>query len=117
MAACAHFCQSQPQPGEPALYNSGSTGYAASGSTEYGVLAFLANPSGNGNVLILEGTSVAGTESVSDYLFANDRLEPFLARIRRADGSLPHFEMLLASENVNGSASPSRLVAWHVHPN
>ena len=101
------FTNRQPQPGEPAKY--------ITGKAEYGVLAFLANPSGNGNVLIIEGTSVAGTESASDFLFSSNELEPFLEKIRRADGSVPHFEVIVSTESLNGSASPLRTLAWRVH--
>jgi succinate dehydrogenase hydrophobic anchor subunit len=101
------FTNRQPQPGEPAKY--------VTGKAEYGVLAFLSNPSGNGNALIIEGTSVAGTESASDFLFNSNELEPFLEKIRRADGSVPHFEVIVSTESLNGSASPLRTLAWRVH--
>ena len=58
---------------------------------EYGTLAFLPNLSGTGSVLLIEGTSVAGTEAISDFLFEDNTMEPFLAKISRKDGSLPHF--------------------------
>jgi succinate dehydrogenase hydrophobic anchor subunit len=101
------FTNRHPQPGEPAMY--------VADKAEYGVLAFLANPGGSGNVLIIEGTSVAGTESASDFLFNSNALEPFLEKIRRRDGSLPHFEVILSTENLNGSASPLQTLAWRVH--
>lgn len=101
------FTNRHPQPGEPAKY--------ITGKAEYGVLAFLANPSGSGNVLIIEGTSVAGTESASDFLFNSNELELFLEKIRRADGSLPHFEVIVSTESLNGSASPLQTLAWRVH--
>lgn len=100
------FVNRKPQAGEPAKY--------VTGNAEYGVLAFLSNPSGNGNVLIIEGTSVAGTESASDFLFDSHEFEPFLESIRKADGTVPHFEVLVATESLNGSAAPSRVVAWRV---
>lgn len=101
------FANRNPKAGEPPKF--------VTGSTEYGVLAFLANPSGRGNALIIEGTSVAGTESASDFLFNNNQLESFLESIRRPNGSLPHFEVIFSTQSLDGSASPSKMVAWRVH--
>lgn len=101
------FINRHPKAGESPIY--------LCSKAEYGVLAFLPNPSGTGSVFIIEGTSVAGTESVSDFLFAGSLLEPFLKSIREPDGSLPHFEALLTTESLNGSAMPSRLLAWRAY--
>jgi len=63
-------------------------------------------------VLILEGTSMAGTESAADFVFENGRLLPFLEKIRNPNGALPYFELLLQSNNVNGTASESEIIAY-----
>jgi hypothetical protein len=81
-----------------------------------GVLAFLPNLGGNGNALIIEGNSMAGTEAISDFLFDDAALLPFLKKIRKAGGSLPHFEVLVESNNVNGSAGPFHILAYRIHP-
>lgn len=81
-----------------------------------GVLAFLPNLDGNGNALIIEGNSMAGTEAISDFLFDDAVLLPFLAKIKKTDGSLPHFEVLVESNNVNGSAGPFHILAYRTHP-
>jgi len=81
-----------------------------------GVLAFLANLDGAGNVLIVEGNSMAGTEAISDFLFDDHALLPFLAKITRPDGSLPHFEVLIESTSINGSAGPFHVIAYRTAP-
>ena len=81
-----------------------------------GVLAFLANLDGAGNVLIVEGNSMAGTEAISDFLFDDHALLPFLATITRPDGSLPHFEVLIESTSINGSAGPFQVIAGRTAP-
>jgi hypothetical protein len=48
-----------------------------------GVLAFLPNLDGNGNALIVEGNSMAGTEAISDFLFEDAALLPFLIKIKK----------------------------------
>src|SRR6202007_2695736 len=73
----------------------------------YGIVASRPNLSGSGEILILEGTSMAGTESAADFVFDDTRFLPFLDRIRRPNGSLPYFELLLQSNNMNGTESTS----------
>lgn len=83
----------------------------------YGVIALLPNLGNSGQVLMLEGTSMAGTESAADFIFDDTRLLPFLSKIRRPDGSLPHFELLLRANNVNGNASPSGVIGYRTYAN
>jgi hypothetical protein len=78
----------------------------------YGVVAYLPNLSGNGNVLILEGTTIAGTECALDFVSDDSQLLPFLKQLRRADGSLPHFEVVLGTDNMSGSAVKNSILAW-----
>jgi hypothetical protein len=81
-----------------------------------GVLAFLPNLDADGNALIIEGNSMAGTEAIGDFLFDDAALLPFLAKIKTADGHLPHFEVLVESNSVNGSAGAFRILAYRTHP-
>lgn len=101
------FANRKPQAGENSLYRCDQF--------EYGVLAFLPNLSNTGNVLIAEGTSVAGTEAISDFLFADSTLDTFLRKIARPNGTIPHFEILVRSGNLNGSASRSEIVAYRTY--
>jgi hypothetical protein len=78
----------------------------------YGVVAYLPNLSGNGNVLILEGTSIAGTECALDFVSDDTQVLPFLKQIRRADGSLPRFEVVLGTSNMSGNAVKNSILAW-----
>lgn len=78
----------------------------------YGVVAFTPNLSGNGNALLIEGTSMAGTEAAWDFISDDSELLPFLKKIQRPDGKIPHFEVLLATQNMNSSAVHSSLLAW-----
>jgi hypothetical protein len=80
----------------------------------YGVVAFLPNLSGTGNVLILEGTSMAGTQSAWDFVANDSSFLPFVNRIKRPDGSIPHFQLVLDSTNLTGSAITRSILAWRV---
>jgi hypothetical protein len=78
----------------------------------YGVVALMSNLSGTGNVLILEGTSMAGTECAWDFVSDDSSLLPFLHRIKRADGTIPHFQLVLDSINLNDSSVKRTILAW-----
>lgn len=71
----------------------------------YGVLAFIPGIEPSRNVLIIEGTSVAGTESIYDLLSNEEELNPLLKHFKAPDGSLMHFEVLLSAQPLNESAS------------
>ena len=78
----------------------------------YGLVALRPNLEGSGQILIVEGTSMAGTESAADFVFDDARLLPFLDKIRNLNGALPYFELLLQSNNMNGNASQSEIIAY-----
>jgi hypothetical protein len=98
-----------PRAGEPAHWDSiwGDPQHRV-----YGVVAFTPNLSGNGNALLIEGTSMAGTEAAWDFISDDSELLPFLKKIQRPDGKIPHFELLLETRNMSSSAVHSSLLAW-----
>lgn len=98
-----------PRGNESAHYD---TGKQDPMHTVYGLAALLPNVGGAGKVLILEGTSMAGTESAADFVFDRSRLTQFLSRIQGPDGAIPYFEVLLQSSNVDGNASQSRILGF-----
>ena len=61
----------------------------------FGVVVYLPSFAGDGNALLLEGTGMSGAEIGMDFVLDDTQLLPFLNRIGRADGTLPHFELLL----------------------
>ena len=106
------FFNRHPQPGEAAEY---STSEFDPRQKVLGVLAFLPNLDGSGSALIVEGNSIAGTEAISDFLFNDAALLPFLDRLKRSDGTLSHFEVLIESNSVNGSAGPFHVLAYRTN--
>jgi hypothetical protein len=107
------FINRHPQAGETPQF---SVSDADPSRRVLGVLAFLPNLDADGNALIIEGNSMAGTEAIGDFLFDDAALLPFLAKIKTADGHLPHFEVLVESNSVNGSAGAFRILAYRTHP-
>ena len=47
-----------------------------------------------------------------DFLNDDSQLLPFLNQIRRPDGSIPHFEILIETRNMDASAVQSHILAW-----
>ena len=98
-----------PRIGELPHYDSNRTDPQ---QTVYAVVALRHNLGGSRQVLILEGTSMAGTEAAADFVLDDGTLLPFLNKIRRPDGSIPSFEVLLQSTSLDGNASQSKVIAY-----
>lgn len=101
------FLNRHSKPGEDSIYRCDQF--------EYGVLAYLPGLNGSNNALLIGGTSVAGTEAISDFLFEGNSLEPFLENISATGHPLPHFELLLRSRSIAGSASRTDIVAYRIY--
>ncbi len=102
----------EPQGSEQAEYISDES----PSHTIYGVLAFLPGIDPSKNVLILEGTSLPGTEAIYDFVFDHDQLEQLLKQFKNRDGSLKHFEVLLSSKYLNGNAATFQPLASRTYP-
>lgn len=94
------YTNRSPRPGE----QTGYCGDTASGE-QYGVVAFLPNLSGTGSVLMIEGTTTAGTEAAWQFLDAGQRFNDFVYRQRLAEAGrkLPYFELLLRVRTRGGA--------------
>ena len=98
-----------PRPNEPHQWDSAERDPER---RVYGVVAFVPNLADNGNALILEGTSMSGTEAAWDFVRDDSQLLPFLHSIRRPDGTIPHFELILGTNNMGASAVRTSVLAW-----
>jgi hypothetical protein len=100
-----------PLPGEPKQWASASDDPQ---HRVFGIVALLPNLTGDGDVLILEGTSMSGTEAAWDFVADDSKLLPFLKTIRTHDGSVPHFEVLVGTNNMGSSSVATSVYAWRV---
>jgi len=100
-----------PKPGEPKQWDSV---WNDPQRRVFCLVAYVPSLEGNGNTLILEGTSMSGTEGAWDFVSDDAQLLPFLHRIQRPNGTIPHFELLLSNQNINASAGKSLPLAWRV---
>ncbi len=66
--------------------------------------------------MLVQGTSMAGTEGAADFLFDNQGFREFTRKIARPDGSVPHFELLLQTSSVGGNAPKASVLTYHLLP-
>jgi hypothetical protein len=97
-----------PASGEPPAYAYNPRNDA---QLAYAHLAFLPADGNTGNVLVIEGTTTAGTEAASDFILNDTLLTPLLQQAKLPNGETGRFELLLQARNIGGSAPQAVLVA------
>ena len=104
----SYFENRQARAGEAAVYRN-------SPAVSYCDLAFLPNLSHTGNVLVISGTEMEGTEAGGEFL-TTPRGMATLQRYVKVDGSgrLPYFEALLRSSKIGGAAPGFEVIAVRV---
>jgi hypothetical protein len=78
---------------------------------------FLPNVNRESNILILQGTSMAGLEIALQVLDNPALFRDLVRRLGaggRRDGELPYFEALIGARTLNGVAGESAIVACRV---
>ncbi|HEY3440081.1 MAG TPA: hypothetical protein VGK29_04995 [Paludibaculum sp.] len=103
----AWFQNRAPKAGEQATY------HGRWGRMSYCRVAFLSNPKGTGNVLLISGTDVQSTEAGGEFVTREEwvrQLWPLLGV--KVGQPLPYFEVLLQGELVSQSIPQFRISAW-----
>jgi hypothetical protein len=108
----ATIVNEHPQPGERVTYESR---WNEPAHETYALISFLPNLGGKGNLLVLQGLDVAGTQAAAEALFNSDALAPTLQRATRPDGSIRYFEILVRSMSINWNAADSQVIASRIH--
>ena len=80
----------------------------------YCVISYLPNPQQSGKVLILAGTDSAATEGAGDFLTSEDQLSRFEKMLHVT--TLPYFELVLKTSNLNGTPIDAQIVAYRTYP-
>jgi hypothetical protein len=99
---------SNPRAGEPASY---PFSLQDPQHRAYALIALLPNLSGKGHVLLIEGTSMAGTQTALDFLFNDSSMESLMARCKMPDGSMGPFEVLLQTIEVGSRATGASILS------
>jgi hypothetical protein len=101
-----------PRPGESASYL--MFGEDGQPGATYGLISFLPSDGTTGNVLLIEGTNMEGTEAAGSMILdpksAQDILS--LAGIPEGSRSHPFFEILIETKVLAGEPSQTRVIAW-----
>ena len=82
----------------------------------YATVAFLPNLGGGGNILVVQGFSLADTEAAAEFLMNRRDFDKLFGPIVGKQSALPHFELLLKTLDVNGIGSPPSLLAYRIYP-
>jgi hypothetical protein len=102
-----------PRAGEQPLYTEGVKNGIA---RVYGLIAFQPSLDGEGDVLLVAGTSSAGTQTAADFLLNGRTFDEFLRKIQQPDGHIPHFEVLLEGRDLGGNVPQPAVVAYRLMP-
>lgn len=104
----SYFENRTPAPGEPAFYRTNS-------SVSYCQIAFMPNLARTGNILVIGGTEVEGTEGGSEFVTTEQSLSQMSAVAKPdAEGKLPYFEALLESSRVGGAVPSFHIVSARI---
>jgi len=106
-----YIANRHPRPGEaasytPSLYPSGFAGYS--------VVAYLPNPSHNGNVIILTGTDSDATSAAAEFLTSEEQLKKFQNTLQVQ--KFPYFEVLLKTSRLSGTSFSSEILGYRTYP-
>lgn len=102
-----------PRKGELPLYMQDSSDPQG---RVYGLVTYESSLDGEGSVLLVAGTSSAGTQAAADFLLSNHLFADFLRQVQLPNGSIPHFELLLVARNLNGNVAGSSILASRLSP-
>jgi hypothetical protein len=102
----------RPKNGEPASFSLPETGTGA--GERFSLVASLPNPGKTGNVLILSGQEMSGTEAAANLVTTDRLFQEVLAKLP-PDGGLPHFEALLRVKHVEYTMRSYEILAVHPH--
>jgi hypothetical protein len=106
-----------PQKGEEREYH--PSALDATTRVIYGSIAFLPNLNRDSSVLILQGTSMGGTEVALELLGNESQFQDLIRRITGRtprDGAPPYFEALIRTQSINGVAAESSIAAYRLIP-
>jgi hypothetical protein len=98
-----------PAAGEQAIY----TGLPSPSDGGFCVVAYLPNPQQSGKAIIIAGTDSAATEGGGDFLTSEDQLSRLQKLLHVT--TLPYFEVLLKTTNLNGTPIDAKIVAYRTY--
>jgi hypothetical protein len=107
-----YIANRHPRPGEAASYIPSSQ--YPNGFVGYSVVAYLPNPSHNGNTIILAGTDSDATSAAAEFLTSEKQLKKFQSTLHVQ--KFPYFEVLLKTSRLSGTSLNSEILAYRIYP-
>jgi hypothetical protein len=105
----------RPQPGEPTSFTHPSAGANGPGD-RFSLVVCLPNSGKTGNVLILSGQEMSGTEAAANLVTTDRLFREVLAKLpAREGGGVPYFEALLRVKHVEYTTQGYEILAVHPH--
>ncbi len=102
-----------PLPGEREAY--ATTGDASGPSETYSLIALLPNLGKTGNVLLLAGLTMVGTEAAGEFVATQEFADELAKRLPSRPGEpQKYFEMLIRTKAVGGAARETDVMAARV---
>ncbi|WP_321470104.1 hypothetical protein [uncultured Paludibaculum sp.] len=103
----------RPVAGEPASFSLPEAGKGI--GERFSVVAFLPNPGKTGNILILSGQEMSGTEAAADLVTTDRLFQEVLAKLPQKGSEVPYFEALLRVKHVEYTMQSYEILAVHSH--
>lgn len=75
-------------------------------------IAFLPNLAGTGNVLVVQGFTLAGTQAAAEFVTNRENFDRSFRLYAGPAAKLPHFEILLATMDVDGMLRKADLAMY-----
>jgi hypothetical protein len=100
-----------PLPGEDQNYYSSWSSYS---HTTYAVLAYLPNLGKSGHALLVQGMDGSGTEAAAQIIFNGENLRQIFSHVRRPDGSIRSFEVLLRATDIGSHATNPQIISIRI---
>lgn len=109
-----HIRNRSPQAGEQSVYSvTGPTGFSGE---DYATISLVPGLGDHGNVLLLQGLRLEGTEAAIRFLSDDESRRDLATKLKTANGGkLPrYFEALLHSHSIGGSAASVDCIAVRI---
>jgi hypothetical protein len=108
------FLNRHPRDGEPKIYGFKSESGDFGEGNVYADIAYMPNLEGRGLVLVLSGMWISSTQAAGRFVLDSAQFSGWLQSIVRPDGTIPPFELLLATRSLQGNATYTSIVAKRV---
>jgi hypothetical protein len=107
----------KPENGEPAEYLPAPEDPTHRGYTHgFGYIAVTTNLEGNGRVMLVEGSTIAGVDASLSFLMNDSKMGPILKKASSSHGELGYFEVLLGANFLKSSSPDAQVLATRFYP-